>query len=83
MNYCAHKINGQFVVIRVKKSNNIEQQETTRDNRAKKIVALCCPLLFLLFECGATKSSHFFILFASALALFLSSFFLTSMLLSK
>ena len=45
MNYCAHKINGQFVVIRVKKSNNIEQQETTRDNSAKQelfYVVLCC-----------------------------------------
>ena len=29
------KIHGQFMVIRVKKSNNIGQQETTRDNGAK------------------------------------------------
>ena len=29
------EIHGQFMVIRVKKSNNIEQQETTRYNGAK------------------------------------------------
>ena len=50
MNFCAQEINGQFVVIRVKK---IKHHRTTRDKKGQKskiIVVLCCPLLFLLFE---------------------------------
>ena len=35
MNWCAPKFMANYMVIRVKKSNNIGQQETTRDNRAK------------------------------------------------
>ena len=68
--------------IRVKKtekSNNKRQQGTMEQNNR------CSMLTFVVFVIDENKifPHIFFILFASALALFLSSFFLTSMLLSK